>query len=162
MIKRRESALVMQTAGNLVAFLLNRKRYALRLSAVERVLRSVAVTPLPDVSALIIGVVSMPKRVVPVVDLRFRLGLPNKDIGLSDRFLVARTKHFPIILVVDAVLGVVDYKPGALIPARRVFPNVNLANGVVCFADGLIYLHDLDAFLALEKIGALSNVSSTA
>ena len=152
----------MQTVGNLVVFLLNRKRFALRLSAVERVLRSVAVTPVADAPALIIGVVSMPGRIVPVVDLRVRLDLPSKDLDLSDRFIVARTKRFPLILVVDAVLGVVDYKPGALIPTRRMLPNVDSANGVACFADGLIYLHDLDAFLALDGIGELSSASSAA
>lgn len=152
----------MQTVGNLVVFLLNRKRYALRLSAVERVLRAVAVTSRPDASALIIGVVSMPGRVVPVVDLRFRLGLPSKDVGLSDRFIVARTSRFPLILIADAVIGVVDYKPGALIPVRRMLPNADSIDGVVCFADGLIYLHDLDAFLALDEMGALSSASSTA
>ena len=147
----------MQTLGNIVVFSLGDKQCALRLSAVERILRAVAVTPVTESSEMIVGVIVMPGRVLSVVNLRARLGLPRKEIALSDRFIIARTSRSSLIIIADAVAGVVAYQPGDLIPVRRVLPKAAGANGVVCFADGLNYIHDLDAFLALDKAGAISS-----
>jgi len=147
----------MQTVGNLVVFVLGGKRCALRLSAVERVLRAVAVTPLTEASARIIGVVAMPGRVLPVVDLRPCLGLPRKEIELSDRFLVAHTSRTSLIVLADTVEGVIEYEPGALVPVRRILPQAASVDGIVCFSDGLSYIHALDTFLALGGEAALSS-----
>jgi purine-binding chemotaxis protein CheW len=158
-IKKRGSAPAMQTVGNLVVFVLGGKRCALRLSAVERVLRAVAVTPVSEASEMIIGVVAMPGRVLPVVDLHSRLGLPRKEIELSDRFLVTHTSRASLIIVADAVEGVIEYEPGALVPIRRILPKTASVDGLVCFSDGLSYIHDLDAFLALDGVRAPSNLA---
>jgi purine-binding chemotaxis protein CheW len=143
----------MRTLGNIVVFSLGDKQCALRLSAVERVLRAVAVTPVPESSEMIVGVVAMPGRVLSVVNLHSRLGLPRKEIALSDRFIVTRTSRSALILIADAVVGVVDYEPGDLVPVRRILPKAAAVDGIVCFADGLSYIHDLDAFLALDEGG---------
>jgi purine-binding chemotaxis protein CheW len=161
-IKRRGSAPAMQTVGNLVVFFVGGKRCALRLSAVERVLRAVAVTPVTEASEMILGVVALPGRVLPVVDLRFQLGLPRKEIELSDRFLIVRTNRSSLIVIADAVAGVIEYEPGDLASVRRILPRAASVDGVVCFSDGLSYVHDLDAFLALDGTGALSGAASDA
>jgi len=152
----------MQTVGNLVVFLLSGKRCALRLSAVERVIRAVAVTPVSEASALIIGVVAMPGRVLPVVDLRSRLGLPRKGIELSDRFIVARTSRSSLIVIADAVEGVSEYEPGDLVPVRRIFPKAASIDGLICFSDGLSYIHNLEACLAFGGISAPASMASNA
>jgi purine-binding chemotaxis protein CheW len=152
----------MRTPGNIVVFSLGNKHCALRLSAVERVLRAVAVTPVTESSEMIVGVVAMPGRILSVVNLRSRLGLPRKEIALSDRFIVTRTSRSSLIVIADAVVDVVDYQPGDLVPVRRVLPKAVSVDGVVCFADGLSYIHDLDAFLALDEVGAMSSAEPDA
>jgi purine-binding chemotaxis protein CheW len=107
-------------------------------------------------------VVTMPGRSLSVVNLRFRLGLPRKEIALSDRFIVTRTNRSSLIVIADAVIGVVAYQPGELVPVRRVLPEAASVDGVVCFADGLSYIHDLDAFLALDEVGVLSSAERSA
>lgn len=152
----------MQTVGNLVVFFIGGKRCAVRLSAVERVLRAVAITPVTEAREAVIGVVAMPGRVIPVVDLRFRLGLPRKNIALSDRFIVARANCSSLIVIADAVVGVIEYEPGELVPVRRIFPKAASIDGVVCFTDGLSYIHNLDSFLALDVGGALLSMAPNA
>lgn len=152
----------MQTVGNLVVFFIGGKRCAMRLSAVERVVRAVAVTPVTAASEAFIGVVSMPGRVIPVVDLRFRLGLPRKDIALSDRFIITRANRSALIVIADDVVGVVEYEPGELVPVRRIFPRAASIDGVVCFTDGLSYIHNLDSFLALDAGEALLSAAPDA
>src|SRR5277367_233894 len=71
-------------ASHLVVFDLEEQRYALRLSAVEQVVRAVEITPLPKAPEIIRGVVNVHGRVVPVYHIRARFRLPEREIDLSD------------------------------------------------------------------------------
>ncbi len=57
----------------LVIFRLENQRYALHLTAVERVLRMVAVSSLPKAPAIVLGVINFYGRVIPVLDLQRRV-----------------------------------------------------------------------------------------
>jgi purine-binding chemotaxis protein CheW len=146
----------MQTATYLLLFTLDAQPYALRLSAVERVLRAVAVTPLPKAPEIVVGVVNVHGRAIPVVDLRRRLGLPGRSLELSDRFIVVRAARLPVIIVADAVIGVAEHEPGEVTPARSILPKAASVEGVVCCTDGMIFIHNLDSFLSLEEERALT------
>ena len=53
-----------------VVFTLDEQRYALRLSAVERIVRAVEVIPLPETPKIVIGMINVQGRVMPVVNIR--------------------------------------------------------------------------------------------
>ena len=87
---------------HLVVIALDQQRYALRLAAVERVVRMVEVTALPAAPLAISGMVNVQGRVVPVYDLRRRFGLPKREVTLADHFIVARTARRSVALIADA------------------------------------------------------------
>jgi len=72
----------------LVTFLLNEQSFAIPLEYVERALRMVAVTPVPNAPQGILGIINLSGRLVPVLDLRPCLGLPATSPSASDRLLV--------------------------------------------------------------------------
>jgi chemotaxis signal transduction protein len=90
----------------LVVFRLKKQRYALHLTAVERVLRMVAVSPLPMAPAIVLRVINFHGRVIPVLDLQRRFGLPTPNYGLRATLLIARTKRRTLELPVTEVFGV--------------------------------------------------------
>jgi len=57
--------------------------YALPLGCVVEVVRMAALAPVPDAPAHVLGLLDRRGRVVPVLDLRRRLGLPAAEPGLS-------------------------------------------------------------------------------
>ena len=67
----------MSNGIRLLAFLLGEQRYALHLSAVERVIPTVETTPLPEGPEVLWGVVNLRGRIVPVMDIRRRFRLPQ-------------------------------------------------------------------------------------
>jgi purine-binding chemotaxis protein CheW len=69
-------------------FRVGQGHYALQLSNIERVLRIVAVTVLPEAPFWVDGVINYAGRVMPVVDLRQRFSEPSKAIDLDDRLLI--------------------------------------------------------------------------
>jgi len=56
-------------ASNIVLFSLDEPRYALYLSAVERVIHSVEITPLPKAPDKVLGVINIQGEVIPVIDI---------------------------------------------------------------------------------------------
>ena len=115
----------------------------------------VQVTPLPRAPAIVLGVVNVGGRVIPVLNLRRRFRLPERDFALTDRLVIARTARRPVALVADEVAGVLEYSALQIVEARDIVPGVEYTEGVVKLADGLILIHDLDSFLSLEEDAAL-------
>lgn len=132
-------------------FALDDRRYGLPLSVVERVVRMVDVTPLPQAPEIVLGVVNVQGRVVPVLNLRRRFRLPERDLALTDQLVIARTARRRVALAVDATAGVLEYSARQAVGARDIVPGIEYVEGVVKLADGLVLIHDLDEFLSLDE-----------
>jgi len=135
----------------LVVFSIEGQRYALPLAAVSRVLPMVAVSALPEAPAVALGVINVHGQAVPVLDLRRRFGLTSRDYGVTAHLLVARTSRRTLALPVDEVLGVLDVSGTAVTPIDSVLPGIAHVAGIVALADGLLFIHDLDACLSLDE-----------
>ena len=140
-----------QTAPNqVVLFTLDEPRYALPLSAVERVVRAVEITPLPKAPEIVLGAIDAQGRVIPVVDVRKRFRLPAREMDVDDRFILARTSRRVVALVVDSVIGIRTLAAGEVVSAEEL-PFAEYIQGVAKTPDGLILIHDLDRFLSLDE-----------
>ena len=135
----------------LVVFNLAEQRYALRLSAVERVVRIAEVTALPKAPEIVLGIINVRGCIVPVVDTRSRFGLPAREANLSDHLIIARTSRRVVALLVDVVAGVIQHSRAALIAADQILRNLDYVAGVLKLEDGLIFIHDLDTFLSAAE-----------
>ena len=138
-----------------VVFVLDTQRYALHLSAVDRVVQMVRVTPLSKALDIVLGVVNIQGRVIPVINLRRRFRLPEREIALTDQLIVAHTARRPVALVADAVMDVIECSEQSLVAAQSILPAADYLEGVVKLKDGLILVHDLDTFLSLEEENSL-------
>lgn len=135
----------------LVVFVIEEQQYALPLPAVERVLPIVAVSPLPQAPPIALGVINLHGKVLPVLDVRRRLGFPPRPYGLAAHLLVARTRRRTLVLPVDEVLGVRAVAADAVTSPDAVLPGIGHVAGLVTLADGLLFIHDLEAFLSLDE-----------
>lgn len=141
----------MDQATQLLVFLLDRQRYALHLAAVERVVRAVEVTPLPRAPRIVCGVIDLHGRIIPVIDVRRRFGLPAREIDFNDRFVIARTPGRRVALAVDAVDDVVDHPEGQVQAAEEILPHLAYVEGVLRLKNGMALVHDLGRFLSLDE-----------
>lgn len=138
-----------------VVFRLDVQRYALALASVDRIVRAVALTPLPKAPDIVLGVIDVGGGVLPVLNLRRRFGLPERDIRLTDQFLIARTSRRPVVLVVDEVQEVTVRMDSRIVDPAQIVPGLRHVHGVVRLGDGLVLIHDLDTFLSLDEMHAL-------
>jgi purine-binding chemotaxis protein CheW len=135
----------------LVAFRLDAQHYALHLGSVLRVVPVVEVTRLPAAPEVVLGVINLHGKIVPVLDLRRRFGLPKRELSLSDQLVVARTAKRTVALLVDSVSGVVERPPQEITGAGMILPGLEYLGGVAKLQDGMLLIHDLDTFLSLDE-----------
>ena len=147
----------MDSSNPLVVFTLDEQRYALSLSAVERILRTVEISPLPKAPEIVLGVVNSQGRIIPVFDVRKRFRLPKREMSLSDQLIVARTSKRAVALWADAVGGVVDHPGQKVVAADGILPGLAYVEGVAKLENGLVLIHDLEKFLSLEEEKTLDN-----
>jgi purine-binding chemotaxis protein CheW len=139
-----------------VAFVVDGRRWALALDAVERVVAMVAVDALPSSPDGVVGVVNVHGDAVPVLDLGARYGLPPHPCGPDAQLLLARTSRRRVAVPIDEALGVLEAGTTAVDAAA---PPVA---GVAALADGLLVIHDLDAFLTSEQEDRLAHALADA
>ena len=137
--------------SSLVVFTLEDQHYALRLAAVERVIRIVEITPLPQAPEIVIGVVNVQGEIIPVVNVRQRIGLPQREISLSDQLIIAHTSQRKVGLIADAVMDVIEYSEQDIAAAESILPGLEYVDGILKLPDGLLLIYDLDRFLSLEE-----------
>jgi purine-binding chemotaxis protein CheW len=137
-------------------------RYALPLASVERVVRAVEITPLPEAPEVILGVINVQGRVVPVVDIRKRFGLPARALALGDHMVIASTPARPLALVADVVHGVMACSSHEIISAVDIIPGLEYVEGIAKTDEGFILIHDLDKFLALDEEVSLQRAMENA
>jgi purine-binding chemotaxis protein CheW len=137
--QRGEEILVFEVAG---------RRFGLPATEVRELLRAVSIVPLPLPLAgpAIEGVVNLRGRIVPVLDLRARLGLPIRAVVPSDQMIVAQSEGRLVALRVDRALDLVRLDAGAT--AAGGIDGVRVAR----LADGLAPLLDLRTVLAGETL----------
>jgi purine-binding chemotaxis protein CheW len=141
----------MNATSLLITFELDGQRYALHLPVVERVIRAVEITKLPKAPGIVLGVINVQGRIIPVVDVRKRFGLPLREMTVDDHIIVARTSTRSVAMVVDAVSGVAEYSETELVPKEKILPGIEHIRGVVKLGDGLVLIHDLEQFLSIEE-----------
>jgi len=139
----------------LVVFRLGEQRYALPLGTVRRIVRAVEVTPLPGAPAVVLGAINVAGCIIPVLSLRQRFLLPEREIGPADQFVLAQTARRGVALVIDEAQGVIEREPSAVVGSDRIAPGLEQFHGVVKLDDGLVLIHDLQTFLSLDEARTL-------
>ena len=134
----------MGEANHLLLFRVADGRFGLPLPLVERVVRAVAVTPMPQDSGSVVGIINVHGAVLPVIDLRKQFGAPVREIELSDCFVLVHNGDRRLALIVDCVEGVVAADAADIVQAGQgTLAAIPGSDGVVRLPDGLAFIHRL-------------------
>ncbi|MFW5876940.1 MAG: chemotaxis protein CheW [Myxococcota bacterium] len=89
-----------------LGFALSAESYALPLRTVHEILKPPSITEVPRAPADVPGIISVRGRIITVVDLARRLGLPESRRGRQNRILLVDAGGEVMGLIVDHVLQV--------------------------------------------------------
>ncbi|MGM0452576.1 MAG: chemotaxis protein CheW [Thermodesulfobacteriota bacterium] len=98
--------------------------FAVPIDAVLETIRSVRLSPLPDGPALLQGLLNIGGDIIPAVNIRKQLGLPERALSVSDRIIIVRVAGYDVAFVADRIEGVSALEPGTVNPAEAVYPDM--------------------------------------
>lgn len=141
---RGRAAAAAEAERTFVAFLLEGEEFGLPVENVREVLRVGEVTRVPQAPPHIRGVTNVRGSILPVVEIRTRMGLPALDPGPQARVVVLEVGERALGLLVDRVtrvarLGVSEIQPP---PAEVVTARTDYVVGVARRPEGLLILLD--------------------
>ena len=149
----------------LLVFVLDEQRYALHLTAVERVVRIVEITSLPKSPEIVVGMLNVQGRIVPVLNMRKRFRLAEREVKLADHLIIAHTSNRVVALIADEVTGVIERSEQEVVLAQEILPRMGFVEGVVKLEEFLDSHSRYQPFLTLEEEtkldGAINSASQT-
>lgn len=138
-------------AVQLVSLRLGGEAYGIAIDKVLEIILPSPVTPLPQGPADILGLINLRNTVVPVVDLRLRLGLAASDKTAETRIVVVKVRGRTIGLLVDAVHQVLRVDPQQFMsPPAMTGSGCEAVIGLANLASGPLILLDLERIFAAE------------
>jgi purine-binding chemotaxis protein CheW len=102
-----------------VLFKVDETLYALPAEVVLQMESYTGATVVPGAPSFVAGIIQLRGRVVPVVDLRARFGLPPRAPTLETRVVVGEQHDRTVALVADSAREVVRMTPSQLKPPPR-------------------------------------------
>ncbi|HEY1722971.1 MAG TPA: chemotaxis protein CheW [Magnetospirillaceae bacterium] len=136
-------------------FHLDAERFGIVAADVVEAVRAVMIAALPKAPPIVEGVINFRGRILPVLDIRARFGLPAKPLEPNDYLIIARTSNRVVALRVDRVSDFVSIADSDIVPAGDV-PSIGaMVAGVAKLPDGLVIIHDFVAFLSATEAAAL-------
>lgn len=137
----------------LVVFAIGDRPFAVPAASVRELLRAVAITDLPGAPIGVSGVIDLRGVLVPVVDLRARLGIPPRPLRAADQLVICDVAFGPVAVRVDRVIELQTAAPDA-IPAGA--ESDAIVHSLARTPDGVVVITDLSSFLAEADVAALA------
>jgi len=103
-------------AGKYLVFHLGREEFGIRVLKVREIMGVQDITAVPQTPTYVKGVINLRGKVIPVVDLRLKFGLPETEYTQRTCIIVVQVKGegsvMPMGIVVDGVAEVLNLAPG--------------------------------------------------
>ena len=108
-------------AGKYLTVVVGHEAFGIGVLQVREIIRLQKITPVPQTPDFVKGVINLRGRVIPIIDLRAKFGLPAELAGRTCIVVVqvgqAGEPPIPMGLIVDSVEEVVNLAPDAIEPA---------------------------------------------
>ena len=136
---------------HLVTYNIDREEYGVDIDRVQEIIRVGLITPVPNSPEYIRGVINLRGKIIPVLDLRKRLEIPEGALTKNSRVMVVEPRGKVLGLLVDAVQQVL-WMPVASVesPPDEVEKTRAYVKGIGKIDSRLIMLMDLDKVLEKE------------
>jgi purine-binding chemotaxis protein CheW len=139
----------------LLAFEIDGYKFGLHLGTVQKVVQAVEIQPVPNLPEPVCGLINVHGTVMPVLNTRKRLGLTERQLELSDFFIIASGGPQPIALIVDSIQGVINYSDSQLMTHDAVLTE-NTPVNVLRIVDGMLLIYDPDKSLDASQWSTLA------
>ncbi len=149
----------------LVIFRLGNEFFGVNITNVESIIKLQPVTHLPNTQEFVEGITNLRGRILPVIDLSRRLGLPRHEATKESRIMVVSIGESQVGMTVDAVSEVLTVSEDMIEPTPAIVSGIDTAMITGIAKIGAqekqipLILLDLEEVLSLSEKAALKHIA---
>jgi len=147
--------------GKFLTFILGKEVYGIEILKAREIIGLMDITTVPQTPEYMKGVINLRGKVIPVIDLRLKFGMPEEEHTQETCVIVVEVNNTSLGIIVDSVSEVSDINGGEIEDAPSFGQGIDtsfiMALGKV--KDKIIILLDIEAVLSseeLEMVGELA------
>jgi len=149
----------MDIKGNkFLVFELSDEYYAVSVQATREIIRIMEITDVPKAPPFIKGVINLRGKIIPVIDLRIKFGLAEKQYDEKTCIIILEIneeeKSRPMGVIVDTVSEVLNIQDDEIAPPPE-FNNqdqMDFLYGIGKIKDRIIWLLNLDKIVSCDEL----------
>jgi purine-binding chemotaxis protein CheW len=156
---------VQDTLLQLVSFRLGDEEFAVNVGQVQEIVRLTTITAVPRSPDFVEGVINLRGRIVPVIDLATRFGMPGRERSKVSRIIITEVAGRTVGMRVDAVNEVLRLDALAIEAASEVLRDhvsADYITGIGKLDGRLLIMLDLNRLLTREETGTLTEAAAEA
>ena len=136
-----------------VIFELAEEHYGVDIASVESIIKLQPITSVPHAPSYVEGITNLRGKILPVIDLRQRFGLPSRQATSGSRIVVVILMNEEVGLVVDGVSEVLIIKEADIEPIHRMMITLesDFITSIARLEGRLVILLNLDAVLSDQQ-----------
>ncbi|ACB85002.1 chemotaxis protein CheW [Natranaerobius thermophilus] len=146
-----------------IVFNLGDEEYGVEILQVQTIERMLDITRVPHAPDFVEGVTNLRGMVVPIIDLRKRLNLPEKEATDETRIITVKIDEVMVGMIVDSASDVVKVPQDAIEPPPSIIGGVESTyiEGVAKLENRLLILLKLSEVLKKDEVDQLKNQLNT-
>ncbi len=144
-----------------LAFYLSGEEYAVDIMMIKEIIKPVVITHVPRAPDVISGIISLRGTILPILNLRKKLGLKDLELGRQARIVVVSSEKGLVGLMVDAVTGVIKLSDSEIEPPPSVLNEIEVefVKGVGRYKERFIVFMDVNKVLFWNSLLSEREVS---
>jgi len=124
-------------------FELDDKLLSINITHIRQITKAQSLRFLPDQPRYIKGVINLHDQIIPIMDLRLKVGLKEKPYDDRTCFIILQVNHRYLGIIVDKVLNIVSFNQDEVVnDADKNHMLSNLINGYARDDRGEVFLLD--------------------
>jgi purine-binding chemotaxis protein CheW len=148
--------------GEYLTFRLGAEEYGIDILRVQEIRSYEQPTRIANAPSFLKGVVNLRGVIVPIVDLRLKLGCDSAEYNHFTVVIVLNVRGRVVGAVVDSVSDVLELSGEAIRPAPQLNANIDAGfiTGIGSVADRMLILMDIEALMGSSDMGLMESLSA--
>ena len=146
--------------GEYLTFRLGAEEYGIDILRVQEIRSYEQPTRIANAPAFLKGVVNLRGVIVPIVDLRLKLGCDSAEYNHFTVVIVLNVRGRVVGAVVDSVSDVLELAGEAIRPAPQLNATIDASyiTGIGSVADRMLILMDIEALMSSNDMGLMDDL----
>ncbi len=149
--------------GEYLTFRLGAEEYGIDILKVQEIRSYEPPTRIANAPEFIKGVVNLRGVIVPIVDLRLKLGCPTIEYNSFTVVIVLNVRNRVVGAVVDSVSDVLELKRDEIRPAPEMSSaavDTSFITGIGAVSDRMLILMDIEGLMSSADMGLMDSIAA--